>query len=167
MPPAQQISAPAFGAWLKGAREHAELSQGEAVIRLRKTLEGLQLEIPVSNLTKFERHGRIPHWPMLLALCALYKRPIMEAVIVIIDGLVFPGVERVRDQICQSGTGISGDAAVAARLLEAESERDRYKARLDAAERIAGDLFDLLVAPKTTGARTRTTGRPRGVKPTD
>lgn len=85
MPQSPQLNVPAFGAWLRddvwpGA------SYGEVANRLRIHLAGLSLKVDRSSIVALEK-GRVPSWPMLLAIHAAYRVSIPDLVAKLVDAL--------------------------------------------------------------------------------
>ena len=96
--PSLQVTAPAFGAWLRDRRKSRSL-EGLAQ-RLRPLLPSQQ--VTTSTLAKLEK-GRVPNWPMLLALAEVYDVSVMDMLTQLAKTIDFPG----RDLIGQGGTGNS------------------------------------------------------------
>ena len=87
------VRAPAFGQWLQLLRAGRKRP---VVVR---QMERYGVKIDPSTLARFEREGRVPDLPQLLALCGVYKKDIFEALAVLIPSLELP---IKGDQSCQT-----------------------------------------------------------------
>jgi transcriptional regulator with XRE-family HTH domain len=86
------VSAPMFGTWLTGLRGDASFEQ--IAIKLRDLVQSTGLKVDRSQIKKLEQ-GRVPSWPLLLALCQVYDVPVMETVAILVASLEFQGAEKL------------------------------------------------------------------------
>lgn len=151
------VRAPNFGRWLKlkrGDRSFEQIAQ-----KVRPLVEGVELKVDRSAIKKFEE-GRVPSWPMLGALSAVYGVPIAETVERLRLALEFPAA---RDLLRHAGTVESsplpggGDVPASPSVRELQDrldEQEREHAALRAAVKtIAGDLVRLVAADEGAPAR--------------
>jgi hypothetical protein len=96
VPSRVHVAAPKFGQWLQLQRGPRSLEQ--IAIQVRPLLKATGLKIDQSLIFKIEQ-GRVPSWPLLGALCRVYRTDIREAVLLLIDAVEFPGS---KDLLCQS-----------------------------------------------------------------
>lgn len=82
------IAAPKFGQWLEVLRGKRTLEQ--VARQIRPLVKPVGLKVDQSQIYKIEK-GRVPSWPLLGALCRVYKVDIRRAVLQLIETLEFPG----------------------------------------------------------------------------
>lgn len=73
--PSAPITSPAFGDWLKAQR--GDRSHEAMAIALRPHLQAVGLKVHASQIVKLEQ-GRVPSWPMLIAISQVTHAPIAE-----------------------------------------------------------------------------------------
>lgn len=85
MPLAPKLHVPRFGAWL-GESVWAGDSYREIANRLRPHVEGVKLKLDHGNVVQWEK-GRVPSWPILLAISAAYRVPIADILTKLLESL--------------------------------------------------------------------------------
>lgn len=147
------VTAPKFGRWLQMQRGRRSLEQ--IAIQVRPLVKPAGLKVDQSHLYKMEK-GRVPSWPMLAALCRVYKVDIRGAVVELIDALEFPGSV---DLLCQAdgvqhASNLHGQEGGAPYALPADpsthliadelrSIADSFVGAIqDVADRLAGGMAD-------------------------
>lgn len=144
MPSSPRVDAPAFGAYLSGLRNGSKLEEIAASVRALVRPCGLKFD--PSHLHKIEA-GRVPSWPLLLALARVYGKTPLSMVSSLLEALEFPGSV---DLIRHSGTGQSASdsasrsdddhgtrAQLQQALEESAREIDRLHEQLQAAQQLA------------------------------
>jgi transcriptional regulator with XRE-family HTH domain len=145
MPNSIPVKAPNFGAWLQLQRGDRSLEQVARAVR--RLIEPTGLKVDQSQLSRIEA-GRVPSWPILLALARVYKIDPAAMATELIVAVEFPGS---KDLLCPAdGVQHASDATP-----ERETTHAHARAR-EAAEElvsIAEAFSDALshVAHRLTG----------------
>lgn len=178
VPAGPTLTAPAFGAWLADLRGARSLEQ---VARKLRPL--VDLEVPPSLLHKIER-GRVPSWPMLVALSAVYEQPAASMTLRLLRTLTTArGVPltNVSASVSQAdepgptlslaperlGTSTGGDSAERARIRELEErvdELDAYRLIVERLRPVLGEALALVGAQDDHAAHAPTRRRTRAGK---
>lgn len=166
------VASPTFGEWLEKLRGQRSL---EAIARkLRVFLAPTGLKVGPSLLFRVEQ-GRVPSWPMLFGLAAVYEIPVATMAIRLVREIYFPGA---RDLIRHAGerkSNLPPDSEVAvdpaaARVRELETrieELEMYRLVVEELRPVLADVFELadrattLVGGKGDQAAAAPTGRRR------
>lgn len=95
MPASILVRAPKFGAWLQLQRGDRSLEQ--IAIQVRHLIKPTGLKVDQSQIFKIE-DGRIPSWPILLALAQVYALDQIEMLANLLTALEFPGADDLRQK---------------------------------------------------------------------
>lgn len=167
VPKRPRVSAPKFGKWLelqRGDRSFEQIAR-----KIRPLVERAGLKVEQSNLKKFEQ-GRIPNWPVLIALAHVYGVPMNDMMQRLGAAIDFPGRRdvagdtRVQETDTRDSERVRNpttDAPDRDLLIAAPHRADRAGTNLAetraAIERILGDLT--AIAEQLPRGQTAMAGR--------
>ncbi|MEK9723278.1 MAG: hypothetical protein VW405_07315, partial [Rhodospirillaceae bacterium] len=148
-----ELSAPAFGRWLRELR--GLCSRHDVAMALQPRL-AVPMKLSSSHFQKYEA-GTIPPWPVLAALSAHYGIPMPNITARLVAAIV---TREGRDLGCHAPAVPSDDAG----HTVLSEENARLRAELGTVIDIAGELIAVAVAARKTGQAGGAVGaaRPRG-----